>query len=64
MIQLFILEYFIIHVFRLEPQYASAHNNIGTLLDNRTEAEYHFREALNIAPSHPGAHINLGNLLM
>ena len=49
---------------RLDPFYASAHNNIGIILENRTEAEVHFRETLKIAPSHLGAHVNLGNLLL
>ena len=49
---------------RLDPFYASAHNNIGIILENRTEAEIHFRETLKIAPSHLGAHVNLGNLLL
>ena len=49
---------------RVDPFYASAHNNIGIILENRTEAEVHFRETLKIAPSHLGAHVNLGNLLL
>ena len=49
---------------RVDPFYASAHNNIGIILENRTEAEVHFREKLKIAPSHLGAHVNLGNLLL
>ena len=49
---------------RVDPFYASAHNNIGIILENRTEAEVHFHETLKIAPSHLGAHVNLGNLLL
>ena len=49
---------------RVDPFYASAHNNIGIILENRTEAEVHFSETLKIVPSHLGAHVNLGNLLL
>ena len=49
---------------RVDPFYASAHNNIGIILENWTEAEVHFRETLKIAPSYLGAHVNLGNLLL
>ncbi|XP_045195212.2 protein O-mannosyl-transferase TMTC1-like isoform X2 [Mercenaria mercenaria] len=48
---------------RLESDYASAHNNLGTLLGDISEAESHFREALRLQPNHQSAHINLGNLL-
>ncbi|KAH3738543.1 protein O-mannosyl-transferase TMTC1-like [Dreissena polymorpha] len=48
---------------RLDPAYASAHNNIGTLLSDKHEAEIHFREALRLQPNHHGANINFGNML-
>ncbi|KAK3099136.1 hypothetical protein FSP39_000001 [Pinctada imbricata] len=48
---------------RLYPTYASAHNNMGTILKNVTEAEYHYREALKLVPTHKGALINLGSSL-
>ncbi|XP_056640085.1 protein O-mannosyl-transferase TMTC1-like [Diorhabda sublineata] len=46
----------------LWPAYASAHNNIGTLLDNRYEAELHFLLAIRHYSEHINAHYNLGKL--
>ncbi|CAG9861780.1 unnamed protein product, partial [Phyllotreta striolata] len=46
----------------LWPSYASAHNNIGTLLNNKTLAEQHFLAAVNYSPGHVNAHYNLGQL--
>uniref|UniRef100_T1J4S4 dolichyl-phosphate-mannose--protein mannosyltransferase n=1 Tax=Strigamia maritima TaxID=126957 RepID=T1J4S4_STRMM len=48
---------------RLWPDHASAHNNLGTLLEDPTEAKMHFMEAIRINPLHPRAHFNMGNLL-
>ncbi|XP_052088184.1 protein O-mannosyl-transferase TMTC1-like [Mytilus californianus] len=45
---------------RLYPEHASSHNNLGTILNNTTEATYHFEKALKIIPGHQGALINLG----
>uniref|UniRef100_A0A8D8VDP2 dolichyl-phosphate-mannose--protein mannosyltransferase n=4 Tax=Cacopsylla melanoneura TaxID=428564 RepID=A0A8D8VDP2_9HEMI len=45
----------------LWPQYASAHNNLGTLLVFH-EAEFHFKEAIRILPTHVNAHYNLGTI--
>ncbi|XP_053677834.1 protein O-mannosyl-transferase TMTC1-like [Anopheles nili] len=47
---------------RLWPTYASAHNNIGTLMPQFATAEYHFREAIKYASEHINAHYNLGQL--
>lgn len=47
----------------LYPDNPSAHNNLGTLLSNKTQAEYHFREALILCEDHKGAHVNLGSLM-
>ncbi|XP_049938787.1 protein O-mannosyl-transferase TMTC1-like [Schistocerca serialis cubense] len=46
---------------RLWPTYASAHNNLGTLL-RADEAEAHFLAAIRHAPGHVHAHYNLGQL--
>ncbi|XP_047004848.1 protein O-mannosyl-transferase TMTC1-like [Schistocerca americana] len=46
---------------RLWPDYASAHNNLGTLLAG-AEAEAHFLAAVGLAPAHVHAHYNLGQL--
>ncbi|XP_041351653.1 protein O-mannosyl-transferase TMTC1-like [Gigantopelta aegis] len=48
----------------LYAKHASAFNNLGTLLENKTEAESCFRNALKIYPKHKGAFVNLGNLLI
>lgn len=50
----------------LDPGFADAHCNLGTLLYNlgrRDEAGACFREALELAPAHPEAHFNLANVL-
>ncbi|XP_060067782.1 protein O-mannosyl-transferase TMTC1-like [Ylistrum balloti] len=47
----------------LYPDNPSAHNNLGTLLANKTQAEYHYRQALALAEDHKGAYVNLGTLL-
>ncbi|XP_064627228.1 protein O-mannosyl-transferase TMTC1-like [Lineus longissimus] len=48
----------------LYPDHASAHNNLGTLLDDDiVGAEKHYREAIRITPTHSNAHYNLGTLL-
>ncbi|XP_050507114.1 protein O-mannosyl-transferase TMTC1-like [Diabrotica virgifera virgifera] len=46
----------------LWPTYASAHNNLGTLLNNKSEAEEHFLSAINYSSDHINAHYNLGQL--
>lgn len=45
---------------RLWPSYASAHNNLGTLLSEAEHAEQHFMAAIRISPGHVNAHYNLG----
>ncbi|CAH1154750.1 unnamed protein product [Phaedon cochleariae] len=47
---------------RLWPSYASAHNNLGTLLSDMTEAENHFLAAIRHSSDHVNAHYNLGRL--
>ena len=50
----------------LNPNYAEAHHNLGTLLSNKgqtKEAEEHLRQALNLKPNYPDAERNLGDLL-
>ncbi|XP_050503380.1 protein O-mannosyl-transferase TMTC1-like [Diabrotica virgifera virgifera] len=47
---------------KLWPTYASAHNNLGTLLNNRQEAEQHFLLAIRYSTEHINAHYNLGRL--
>lgn len=47
---------------RLWPSYASAHNNLGTLLDSPEEAERHFLAAIRYSTEHINAHYNLGKL--
>ncbi|KAF2368150.1 Tetratricopeptide-like helical domain [Trinorchestia longiramus] len=46
----------------LWPDHASAHNNLGTLLNDSTEAEKHFRAALLAHPHHAHASYNLAML--
>ncbi|KAJ8932861.1 hypothetical protein NQ314_014389 [Rhamnusium bicolor] len=46
----------------LWPTYASAHNNLGTLLSNEQEAEQHFLAAIRYSADHVNAHYNLGQL--
>ncbi|KAH1011700.1 hypothetical protein HUJ04_001017 [Dendroctonus ponderosae] len=47
---------------KLWPTYASAHNNLGTILKNNYEAEQHFLAAIKFASNHVNAHFNLGQL--
>ena len=47
---------------RLWPDHASAHNNLGTLLNDTQEAESHFIEALRAHPQHAHASYNLAML--
>ena len=47
---------------RLWPNYVLAHNNLATLLEDREEALYHLRMALNIDPWHPNALFNMAVL--
>jgi hypothetical protein len=60
MIQLMILIYYV--CFRLWPGYASAHNNLGTLMSAPDQAEGHFLEAIRHSPNHVNAHYNLGQV--
>lgn len=50
--------------YRLWPTYASAHNNLGTLVNNFEVAERHFLSAIMYASSHVNAHFNLAQLYM
>ncbi|CAL4062760.1 unnamed protein product [Meganyctiphanes norvegica] len=47
---------------RLWPGHSSAHNNLGTLMNDTNLAEHHFTQALSIHPQHVHAHFNLANL--
>lgn len=47
---------------RLWPSYASAHNNLGTLLESVDAAEHHFQMAIRYSSEHINAHYNLGRL--
>ncbi|XP_049821473.1 protein O-mannosyl-transferase TMTC1-like [Aethina tumida] len=46
----------------LWPTYASAHNNLGTLLEDKQQAEQHFLAAIRYSGDHVNAHYNLGQL--
>jgi predicted O-linked N-acetylglucosamine transferase (SPINDLY family) len=51
---------------RINPNYATAHNNLGGVLQARErfdEAISHFRRALELRPVYPEAHFNLGAAL-
>ena len=51
---------------RLKPDYAEAHNNLGTALVDTgrpQEAIEHYRQALRLNPDYPEAHNNLGAAL-
>lgn len=50
--------------YRLWPSYASAHNNLGTLVNNVESAERHFLSAILYASEHINAHFNLGQLYL
>uniref|UniRef100_T1JCJ3 dolichyl-phosphate-mannose--protein mannosyltransferase n=1 Tax=Strigamia maritima TaxID=126957 RepID=T1JCJ3_STRMM len=45
----------------LWPRHASAHNNLGTVVANRSTAAHHFRKAIEINPKHLRAHYNLAS---
>lgn len=47
---------------RLWPSYASAHNNLGTLMNAAESAEWHFQSAIRYSADHVNAHYNLGQL--
>ncbi|CAB3375830.1 protein O-mannosyl-transferase TMTC1-like [Cloeon dipterum] len=47
---------------RLWPAYASAHNNMGTLMSIPEQAKVHFLEAIKHSPDHVHAHYNLGQI--
>ncbi|XP_074034242.1 protein O-mannosyl-transferase TMTC1, partial [Leptinotarsa decemlineata] len=47
---------------KLWPTYASAHNNLGILLSDASEAEGHFLAAIRYSEEHVNAHFNLGQL--
>lgn len=47
---------------RLWPQYASVHNNLGSMLRNIDQAEWHFRAAIRYHAEHVNAHYNLGRV--
>ncbi|GLG98621.1 LOW QUALITY PROTEIN: Uncharacterized protein GBIM_05239, partial [Gryllus bimaculatus] len=47
---------------RLWPTYASAHNNLGTLMTATEDAEGHFLAAIRYSPNHVNAHYNLGQV--
>ncbi|MEZ2312032.1 tetratricopeptide repeat protein, partial [Paraburkholderia sp. RCC_158] len=54
------------HAIQSNPEYASAHNNLGVLLKQLKrlpEAELAFRQALGVSPRYAEAHSNLGALL-
>jgi len=50
--------------YRLWPDYASAHNNLGALSKDLNLAENAFRNAIEANPQHNGAHFNLGVIYM
>lgn len=45
---------------QLAPDHVSAHNNLGTLLDNNEEAMKHFYQAIKHDPYHANSYFNLG----
>ncbi len=47
---------------QLWPNYASAYNNLGTLIGDLDEAEKHFLAAIDISSEHINAHYNLGQI--
>ncbi|XP_053599807.1 protein O-mannosyl-transferase TMTC1-like [Plodia interpunctella] len=47
---------------KLWPSYASAHNNLGTLVTGWSRAEHHFLQALKYNRDHVNAHYNLAKL--
>jgi protein O-mannosyl-transferase len=54
------------HTIRINPDSVLAHNNLGTLLEEKgqwLEAAYHYNEVLRIAPENMAGHYNYGRLL-
>ena len=52
---------------RIDPDYAEAHNNLGSVLlqtGRATEAIHEYEQALRIDPAYAKAHNNLGNALL
>lgn len=47
---------------KLWPSYASAWNNLGTLIDDFDAQESHFLTAIYFSNEHINAHFNLGQL--
>jgi tetratricopeptide (TPR) repeat protein len=53
-------------VLQLDPKYAPAHINLGTLYYNQSDydlAEAHYRKAIDCDPRYALAHFDLGNVL-
>lgn len=53
-------------VLKLDPNYAAAHINLGTLFYNQSDydlAEKHYRRAIECSPRYALAHFDLGNVL-
>jgi len=48
---------------RFAPNHVSAHNNLGTLLENNEEAMKHFYQAIKYDPYHANSYFNLGTRL-
>jgi len=48
---------------QLAPDHVSAHNNLGTLLENNEEAMKHFSQAIKHDPYHANSYFNLGTRL-
>ncbi|KAL9982715.1 hypothetical protein ACROYT_G004793 [Oculina patagonica] len=48
---------------QLAPDHVSAHNNLGTLLENNEEAMKHFTQAIKHDPYHANSYFNLGTRL-
>ncbi len=54
------------HTIRINPDSILAHNNLGTLLEEKDqwlEAAYHYSEVIRLAPDNPAGHYNYGRLL-
>ncbi|KAK6625672.1 hypothetical protein RUM43_005971 [Polyplax serrata] len=47
---------------RLWPAYASAHNNLGAIMNRPEDAEQHFLAAIRYSPHHVNAYYNLGQV--
>lgn len=50
------------YALQLWPNYASAYNNLGTLIGDLEVAEKHFLQAIDISSHHINAHYNLGQI--